>query len=288
MKILITGASGYLGRRLVLRATRDHTVLAGYARRPDRIPVGEPVLFDLLHPEEAGAVIRHLRPDAILHTAAINPGGPEDLMMKINGNGTRVVAEAAAEIGARLVHVSTDVVHNGQNAPYGDGDEPSPLGAYPHSKVAAERAVLEAHPSSALVRTSLIYGLDEQDSGTRGFIGRLAAGKPLRLFADVLRQPVWVETLAEALVRLAVNDAPGFFNVAGSQVLSREGFGRRMLAFWGHTNAARIESIRARELGLEVAYDLRLRLDRASETLEMAFPGVDEVVQGTIFAPEAL
>ena len=278
MKLLITGASGYLGRRLAERAAPRHTVFSGYAGHRERIGAGEPVHLDLRQPEDARATIVELRPDAVVHTAAVNPGGPQDDMMAVNACGTRVVAEAARQLGARLVHVSSDVVHDGRQAPYADDATPTPLGLYPESKVAGEEAVRETMPSAAIVRTSLIYGLEEMDAGTRSFVERLRSGETVKLFGDVLRQPVWVETLAEALLRLAETEYSGFLNVAGSQALDRDAFGRKMLAYWGFGNEEGVERVSARQLGLVIPYDLRFQLDRARDVLEMALPGVDEVL----------
>ncbi len=284
MKLLVTGASGYLGRRLARRAAAGHDVLAGYAHRPDAVAAGTSVHLDFERPAAVEAAIRELGPAAIVHTAAINPGGgTDDAMTTVNVDGSRAVAAAAAAIGARLVHVSTDVVHDGRHGPYGDDAPPTPRGHYPRTKAAAEEAVRELCPAAAIVRTSLIYAVDEIDRGTAGFAERLTGDEPLRLFSDVLRQPVWVETLTEALLRLADDDFAGFLNVAGSEVLSREAYGRRLLAFWGHAEGEddpRIEAVEAAALGLDVPRDLRLRLERARRLLGMELPGVDEVLAG--------
>ncbi len=199
-------------------------------------------------------------------------------MEAVNVEGSRRMAAAAAEVRARWIHVSTDVVHDGRRAPYADDAEPTPVGAYPRSKADAERAVLEVLPEAVIVRTSLIYGLQEIDHGTRSFAERLRAAKPVRLFSDVLRQPIWVETLARALLGLAESRCSGHLNVAGSQVLSREHFGRRMLRWWGVEERSQVESVRASEVAPQVPRDLRLRLDRAREVLSTPLPGVDEVL----------
>lgn len=282
MKLLVTGASGYLGRRLVRRAASRHDVFSGYRRDPDVVPAGRPVHLDLERPETVEAAVRGLGVDAIVHTAAVNPGGPEGAMATVNVGGSRAVAAAAAAVGARLVHVSTDVVHDGNRAPYGDDDEPSPRGLYPETKAAAEAAVRELLPSAAIVRTSLIYAVDELDHGTAGFAERLARGEGVRLFSDVLRQPVWAEDLAEALLRLVETPFAGRLNVAGSEALSRDAYGRLLLAFWGLASEddIRVESIRAAEVAPAVPRDLRLKLDRARRVLGMELPGVREVLAG--------
>jgi dTDP-4-dehydrorhamnose reductase len=281
--LLVTGASGYLGRRVALRGAARGDVgrlQAGYSRSLDRVVAGEPLKVSLDSGSKLEVVIREAAPTAIIHTAAINPGGDPARMGEVNRDGSRRVAEIAREIGARLVHVSSDVVHDGTGAPYGDADPPSARRGYGRSKAEAEDAVLRAHPGAVVVRTSLIYGLEEIDRGTEGFADRLAAGEPVRLFRDELRQPIWVENLAEALLGLALDhpDFAGCLNVVGDQVLSRDEYGRRMLGWWGVEGRERVESILARDLA-PPPLDLRMENGEAKRILGIDLPGVDAVLQ---------
>lgn len=277
--LLVTGASGYLGRHLTARAVDRFSVYSAYRSQPGQVKAGQPVLLDLSQRESVLRRITDLAPHLIIHAAAINPGaGDESEMMQINGRSPGYVAEAAAEIGARLVYVSTDVVHSGQNAPYDDEARPSPVNAYGRSKAAGEAAVVEAAPGAAIVRTSLIYGLKEMDRGTAGFVGRLRAGQPLLLFNDVIRQPIWVESLVEALLRLVATDIRGTLNVVGRQALTREEFGRRMLAWWRVDTRGLLQSGPAAAVSNSTPLDLRMPPARAERLLQMTFPGVDEVL----------
>ncbi len=130
-------------------------------------------------------LVEAIKPTAIVHAAALNPGqGSEEQMFRVNADGTRNVAEAAVAVGARLVAVSSDIVHDGTAGPYTDDARAAPINAYGRSKAAGEEAVIAVDPSAVVVRTSLMYGLDEMDRGTASFAERLARGEMLSLFSD--------------------------------------------------------------------------------------------------------
>ncbi len=286
MRLLITGAAGYLGRRVCARVLdRRYSLIAIHRGLPPVGLAGELEAADITDRDSMVRALHQSRPDAVIHTAALNPGqGTPGDMERVNHLGSGNVARAARDVGAHLVHVSTDMVHDGRSAPYADDAEPAPINAYGESKAAAERVVREVLPGSAVVRTSLIYGLHEMDRGTAEFARKLEAGEELALFGDVLRQPVWVETLAEALVRLAETGRGGRVNVAGGQVLSRDGYGRRLLEFWGVEGRERLTVGQGADVSATIPLDLRLGLDRARRDLGIDLPGVDEVLGR--FGPE--
>jgi dTDP-4-dehydrorhamnose reductase len=273
MRIGVTGLSGYLGHR-VGRAVAQ----AGH----DVVDIGRAAGVDLLVPATVTEVVARLRPDAVIHTAAANPGRPPETMDAVNRAATEALAQACCALDSRLVHVSTDVVFNGRGAPYADDARPTPLAEYGRTKAAAERAVQRACPGAAIVRTSLIYGVHDVDRSTAGFISRLAAGERVGLFTDVTRQPVFADALAANLLRLAneLRSVAGTLNVAGEQPMDRATFGRRMLAFWAvdpEAHGGGIDEVRAAALSDAIPRDLRLRLERA-RTLGLACPGVEEVL----------
>lgn len=276
---LITGATGYLGRWLVRRADTHGMVYAASRRPLAAAQPGTPVRFDVADRDAVLRAVDEIKPTVIIHAAAVNPGqGDDDSMWRVNAEGSAHVAEGARDCGSRLVAVSTDVVFDGRRAPYGDAAAANPINHYGRSKAAGESGVFTFSPDAAVVRTSLMYDLEDMDRGTAGFVERLSRGEPLVLFSDVLRNPIRVDTLAEALVRLAKTAYSGTLNVAGRQALSREAFGRVMLEHWGVDTEDLIQSNRAADVSDSIPLDLRLVVERAQRLLGMDLAGVDTVV----------
>lgn len=190
----VTGATGYLGRELL-------RLLPGASS--ERVEVRDARAVD--------ALFARLRPRVVIHTAYRQDDAD------VNVEGSENVARAAAAVGARLLHLSTDVVFDGRKgAPYVEADPLSPVTAYGRAKAEAEARVAHAHPAALVVRTSLLYGGSEPSGH------ELAARDPaLTFFTDEIRSPVQVTDLAHALLELAELDVSGPLHVAGADAVSR-------------------------------------------------------------------
>ncbi len=279
---LVTGASGYLAHRL-LPIVAGHANVIGVCRQP---PIGNVdavryLPLDLTDRAATHSTIRRLNPDVIIHAAAANPGHDESTMWAVNSEATKSIAGIAGELNSRLVFISTDIVHCGQHAPYADDAPAKPINAYGQSKAAGEATVLASCNRAIVTRTSLIYGLEHIDRGTAGFRKTLEAGNELTLFDDVLRQPVWIDSLCNAICLLAFDrtDETGTINLVGNQVLSRADFALKMLRHWkvstdNSTNNIKLASARSIE-GLPL--DCTMHLHRA-RGLGIQLPGVDSVL----------
>lgn len=269
-RILITGGSSYLGQHLVPLATRQLEICyTFYENDPLDLPYGEQL--DLRDEHRVMNLISEFQPEAIIHTAGSNRS-PD--MAAVITLGAKYVTEAARKSGIRLIHMSTDVIFDGQNAPYRETDPPSPIHDYGRAKAEAE-TIVSRWANHVIVRTSLIYGLSIMDRSTEWMSVALAEEQPVKLFDNQWRQPVWAETLSLACLELATSSYCGIINVAGDQSVSRAYFGLKMLDWWGIN---RRHLVQVGPSDPKWPLDTRLVLKLAKETLTTPLLGLDQVI----------
>ncbi|MGE0482082.1 MAG: NAD(P)-dependent oxidoreductase [Phycisphaerae bacterium] len=230
-KWLITGASGQLGGHVIrelLRRDADariHAVVAP-SNGAGHIAGVELVRLDLREEPAIRDTLRAVRPTIIVHAGAMtavadaynDPAGAQ----RVNVDATRVIAEQAVALGARLVFTSTDMVFGGDRAPYREDDPPAPLSTYGRSKAAAEPFV-RAAPRGLVVRAPLMYGfpLTPRNTTFGQQVAALREGRLQRMFTDEYRTVAWLADVARALLVLATSDLTGTVHIAGPERLSR-------------------------------------------------------------------
>ena len=238
MKLVVTGASGVLGREVCLAAQRrGHEVLAlGGSRAPTIPGVAQARAFDLCSEAALEALILEEFPHAVVHCAALptieaclaDPARAKVL----NADVPKKLAQLCFHLGAKLVHLSTDTVFDGVAGGYQPTDKPAPLNLYGETKAAAEVEVLRyGREHAAVLRTSPIIG--NSIGGDRGLHERLfvswKAGKPTDLFTDEIRQPVEVSNLADVTIELCERaNLSGLYHWAGTEAMSRHEIGVRI------------------------------------------------------------
>lgn len=172
-------------------------------------------------------LIQSLRPDYIVLTAAMTNVDlcetDREGAWKANALGPKGIAEAAQEVGAKLIHVSTDFVFDGEQGMYTEEDHVNPINYYGESKLAGERFVQEICPDSVIARTSVLYGW----SPVRlNFVTWAAAemqkGNCINIVNDQYNSPTYSPNLADMILR--IRDETGIFHACGSQRISRYDF----------------------------------------------------------------
>ena len=218
-RIVIAGAGGQLGGFLSSLATGEgRDVLALTSSQ-----------WDITDPAAAERIVR--RGDVVINCAAYTnvdaAESDEAGAYAVNATGPENIAKACARAGARFIHVSTDYVFNGDFGgadprPYEPSDPTAPAGVYGRSKLAGEKAVLEALPEAVVVRTAWVYtGRDGKDFVA--VMRRLAAGDdPVRVVHDQVGSPTYVGDLAAALLQVADDRVPGpILHAANEGAVSR-------------------------------------------------------------------
>jgi dTDP-4-dehydrorhamnose reductase len=229
LRWLVTGASGALGGyvvRQLLQEAAPANVFALAGRSRVEAAGANVAAIDFCDRAALTAHVRAVRPDVILHLGGVTSlAAAADAVAharRVNVDATRALADAAAEVGARLLFTSTDMAFDGKSPPYREDDPLRPTNAYGQSKVDAERAVL-VRPGTLVVRLPLMYGfaLTGRETTFAQQIAALRDGRPVRLFTDEFRAPLWLGDAAAALIALGRTPATGVMHVSGPERLSR-------------------------------------------------------------------
>lgn len=227
---LVVGANGMLGHDLMeVVAARGHDVVG--------MDLPE---IDITSPESVAGALDSVQPEVVVNAAAYTAVDAaeehEDVALRINGDGPRVLAEAiAARPGVRLVHISTDYVFAGDaDRPYAEGAAPAPRSAYGRTKLAGEVAVRSVLPDRGhIVRTAWLYGV--HGGNFVATMLTLEATRPeLSVVDDQRGQPTWSRDLAEQIVALVDSGAAaGIYHGTSSGETTWFGFTREIFRLVG-------------------------------------------------------
>ncbi|MEH2044775.1 SDR family oxidoreductase [Nostoc sp.] len=233
-KLLITGASGFLGWHLCQLAKQEWEIYGTYLSHSLEISGIKILKANLTNFQELKRIFNDVNPAAVIHTAAhsqpnfcqTNPKESHAINVIASCN----IAGLCADNSIPCAFTSTDLVFDGLNAPYRETDAVCPVNLYGEQKAIAEADMLERYPMTAVCRMPLMFGAatPTAKSFIQPFIQTLQAEKELSLFIDEFRTPVSGTTAAKGLL-LALEKINGIIHLGGKERISRYDFGQILI-----------------------------------------------------------
>lgn len=230
MKILVTGSNGLLGQKLVtlLQQKQDIRLVAtARSESVQQIRQGEFHLLDVTNKTQVDSVIGAIRPDVIIHTAAMTQVDEcetkREACLLNNVTAVEYLVEACRVNTVHLVHVSTDFIFDGTHGPLDENAKPAPVNFYGESKLSAEKLVQRSGISWSILRTILVYGITNDLSRSNIVLWvkkSLEEGKNISVVNDQWRTPTLAEDLAMGCYLAAIKKATGIFNISGKDFMS--------------------------------------------------------------------
>ena len=233
-KLLLTGASGFLGYHLLRVFANDWEIYGITNSGSFDLQGATPIKCDITNYIELGNYFDDIEPDAVIHTAAIadanfcqqNP----DKSYSVNVDASKNLAGICCDFQIPFAYTSTDLVFDGKKGMYAEGDEKSPISVYGEQKAIAEDEVLQIYAEATVFRLPIMFGYPEASAGNymHGLINRLKKGETATLFNDEYRSVCGARSISEGIFGL-LGKTSGIIHVAGSERLSRYDFGMKVV-----------------------------------------------------------
>jgi len=236
MKILLTGGSGLFGQAFVelVKDKASHDIYATY--NENIVDSEDAVFLDVTDKKRVEKVIKKLQPDVVVHAAAFTNVDKCEIEKKkaydVNVEGTKNVAIASKERGAKMIYISTDYVFDGTKGLYKEDDKTNPISYYGLTKLEGEKAVQEICDDFIIARTSVIYGAHKKNFAT-WVIKELEKGNQIKIITDQWVSPTLNVDLAEQILALIEKDEEGIFHTAGGERINRYDFVVEMARIFG-------------------------------------------------------
>jgi dTDP-4-dehydrorhamnose reductase len=229
--VLVTGSNGLLGQKIIyaLIDTNDIKCIST-SRGENRMKLRDGYIYeslDLTDKNELNRITEKYKPDVIINTAAMTnvdaceSNREEALLMNVKT--VENLIDVCKKINAKLVHMSTDFVFNGEKGPYVESDKPDPLSYYAFTKLEAEKKIIDSGINWAILRTIIIYGVVDDNSRSNVVLWSIKAlrnKKTITVINDQFRSPTLAEDLAQACIAAAIKNATGIYHVAGREVMN--------------------------------------------------------------------
>lgn len=275
MRILVTGASGLLGLNLAVEASNlpEYQVTGQVYSNRISSSAFSVVQADLRDPDEVERIIDLIQPDYVINCAALAivdacESDPVQAQ-KLNIELPQKLASYVARGGARLLHVSTDAVFDGQCGNYTEDDTPNPISVYGQTKLDGEYAVMSVNPEAIIARVNFYgWSLTGERSLSEFFFYNLMSGNQIMGFTDIYFCPLLVNQLAHIFLNMLELKLSGLYHVVSSECISKYNFGMRIAGTF-ELDETLITAKSVMESGLQAARSPKLTLSTTKLAIDL-------------------
>lgn len=279
-KILLTGANGLLGQKVVSQLLRQNiefiATSKGANRNPD-CPAQYYENLDITSESEIKNLVEKHQPTCIINTAAMTNVDEceekKDACQNINVDAVKYLLKISAENNIHLIHISTDFVFDGLKGPYKETDDRNPLSIYAKSKTDSEDLLLQSdYKNWAILRTIIVFGQGHNLSRSNIVLWAkeaLKSGQELKIVNDQFRAPTWADDLAWACIQTANLNATGIYHISGPETFSIFEMVFRIAEFYGF-DKSKLLAVSSQTLNQKAKRPLRTGfiLDKAKRDLK--------------------
>jgi dTDP-4-dehydrorhamnose reductase len=268
LRLLIVGGAGLIGHALMAEGqSRNHTILGTHRRSAEP----ETVYLSLPDNKSSQRIVRDFDPDWIFFAAGMSwvDGCELDRESCYDQNVKAPLELLAISPSANLVYFSSEYVFDGMNGPYSEKDRLKPLSMYGRCKAEAESRVLELSPSSLVIRTTVVYGLERQKKNfLYQVLANVGSAKQMEVPVDQLSSPTYVRDLVSATLDLVERGNTGIFHIAGSETTDRFSFAKLICSVF-QLDSHFIKPVRTSDLHQLAPRPLKagLKIDKLEKTI---------------------
>jgi dTDP-4-dehydrorhamnose reductase len=238
VRVLITGASGFIGSHLGRRLAPNHDVCGVIFRSLRKLPFPA-VRLDLTDERSTAEAIREFSPQVIVHAAAISRvvecEDRPDAAYAVNVTATSRLLLWAERLHAKFIYLSSDQVFSGRKGARRESDPPDPMNRYGQMKLEAESLILRSAARNLVIRSNSVVGQSQGwgESFSDMILTKLRRSEPVVLFEDQYRSPIHIRSLVDVLEAACVKDLNGLLHAGGLERLSRLDTGYALARAYG-------------------------------------------------------
>jgi dTDP-4-dehydrorhamnose reductase len=247
-KLLVTGSNGLLGQKIIYQLLSEPEEFEVYAtgRGENRLVQKNGYTYhsaDLSNDKEVNVLIQKVKPDVVIHTAAMTNVdacelNPEECR-KQNVDSVQYIVHSLENIknsnNPHFIILSTDFIFDGKHGPVDENAIPNPLSIYAQSKLDAEKIVQSSSLDWAIARTVLVYGITDNMSRSNIVLwvkNNLEQNKEISVVTDQYRTPTLAEDLADGCLRIARKRATGIYNISGKDFMNIYELAKRVARYF--------------------------------------------------------